>query len=97
VKRTLRRPVTIALGVLGLFSLVTGIWNFFPPFNTEFSPGHAVGACALGVVGVVHAWLNWNTILRYLAGLGWWRWVLIGASAIGLMALLVIPAVRALR
>jgi len=97
MRRALRRPVSIALGVLGLFTVVTGVWNFFPPFDTEFSRGHAVGACAFGVVGIVHAWLNWNAILRHFGGLGWWRWVLLGATVIGLLALLVIPALRALR
>ena len=49
-----RRVISIALVLFGLFTAVTGLWSFFPPFNAEFSPGHAVGACIFGILCGVH-------------------------------------------
>jgi hypothetical protein len=67
----LRRTVSIILVITGLFTIITGIWNFFPPFNESFSPGHAFGACIFSSLCIIHAWLNWKSIRSYLKGLGW--------------------------
>ena len=55
----MRRAISVALVVFGLFSAVTGVWNFFLPFSASFSPGHAIGASIFGVLCVVHVWLKW--------------------------------------
>jgi hypothetical protein len=88
-----RRAVSIALVLFGLFTAISGLWNFFPPLNAEFSPGHAVGACIFGILCIVHIWLNWKPLIRYLRGLGWW-WILVGLGLAGLIPLLIVPVLR---
>jgi len=92
-KITLKRIVGIFLVLFGLFTAITGLWNFFPPFNAEFSPGHAVGACIFGILCVVHIWLNWKPLIRYFRGLGWW-WFLVALGFIALIPLLIVPLLR---
>ena len=89
----MRRAVSVALVVTGLFSVVTGIWNFFPPFSQSFSPGHAIGACMFGALCIIHVWLNWKPILRYLKSLGWW-WILVAAGLIATIMVVIIPLIR---
>ena len=89
----MRRAISIMLVVTGLFSVVTGIWNFFPPFSESFSPGHAIGACIFGTLSVIHVWLNWKPILRYLKNLGWW-WILVAAGLIATVMVVIIPLIR---
>ena len=89
----MRRAVSIMLVVTGLFSAVTGIWNIFPPFSESFSPGHAVGACLFGVLCVIHVWLNWKAIMKYLKNLGWW-WILVAAGFIATVMVIVMPLLR---
>lgn len=89
----MRRAVSVALVVTGLFSAVTGVWNFFPPFSESFSPGHAIGASIFGALCVVHVWLNWKSILRYLKNLGWW-WILVAAGLIATVVIAVLPLIR---
>ena len=89
----MRRAVSIMLVVTGLFSAVTGIWNFFPPFSESFSPGHAIGACIFGILCVIHVWLNWKPIVKYLKNLGWW-WILVAAGLIATVLVVVIPIIR---
>ena len=89
----LRRVTSLALVVVGLFSVVTGIWNFFPPFSESFSPGHAAGACVFGALCIFHVWLNWKSIVRYFATLGWW-WILVGLGLLATVLVVVIPIVR---
>jgi hypothetical protein len=89
----MRRLVSIILVLTGLFTIITGIWNFFPPFNKSFSPGHAVSACIFGSLCVIHFWLNWKSICKYLKGLGWkWLWVVSGLLAIIIVG--IIPLLR---
>jgi len=61
----IRRTIAVLLVVVGSFTAVTGIWNFFPPLSLSFSPGHAIGACIFGALCITHVWLNWKSILRY--------------------------------
>jgi len=89
----MRRSVSIMLFVTGLFSAVTGIWNFFPPFSESFSPGHAIGASIFGALCIIHVWLNWKPILKYLKALGWW-WILVTLGLIATVMVIVIPLVR---
>jgi hypothetical protein len=89
----MRRTVSIILAISGLFTVITGIWNFFPPFNESFSPGHAFGACIFGSLCIVHAWLNWKSILRYLKGLGW-KWLLVASGLIATIMVGIIPLLR---
>jgi len=60
----MRRAVSVALVVSGLFSAVTGIWNFFPPFSESFSPGHAIGACGIIVFIKVGLKIWQNAVLQ---------------------------------
>ena len=92
-QRVLRRVITITMVLTGLFTLISGFWNFFPPYDSEFSAGHAVGASVFGVLGVAHAWLNRRPILRYFRGLGWW-WVVVGLGFAALVPLLLVPVLR---
>ena len=89
----MRHAVSVALVVTGLFSAVTGIWNFFPPFSESFSPGHAIGACIFGILCVIHVWLNWKSVLRYFKRLGWW-WILVAAGLIATIIVVIMPLVR---
>ena len=89
----MRRAVTVALVVSGLFSVVTGIWNFFPPFSESFSPGHAIGASIFGGLCIIHVWLNWKSILRYFRTLGWW-WLLVVLGLIATVMAVIIPLLR---
>ena len=89
----MRRAISVSLVVVGLFSVVTGIWNFFPPFSESFSPGHAIGASIFGALCIIHVWLNWKPILKYLKALGWW-WILVTLGLIATVMVIVIPLVR---
>ena len=89
----MRRPISVALVVTGLFSVVTGAWNFFPPFSESFSPGHAIGASIFGALCVVHVYLNWKPILKYLKSLGWW-WILVALGLIATIMVVIIPLIR---
>ena len=89
----MRRAVSVMLVVSGLFSAVTGIWNFFPPFSESFSPGHAIGACIFGTLCVIHVYLNWKSILRYFKSLGWW-WLLVASGLIATVMVVIIPLLR---
>ena len=89
----MRRAVTVALVVSGLFSVVTGISNFFPPFSESFSPGHAIGSSIFGGLCIIHVWLNWKSILRYFRTLGWW-WLLVVLGLIATVMAVIIPLLR---
>lgn len=89
----MRRVISLSLFVTGLFSAVTGAWNYFPPFSESFSPGHAIGASLFGVLCIIHVWLNWKPILRYLKDLRWW-WIFIGLGITATVLVIVIPLVR---
>ena len=89
----MRRPISVMLVVSGLFSAVTGIWNFFPPFSESFSPGHAIGACIFGALCVVHVWLNWKPIVKYFKALRWW-WIPVALGLIATVMVIIIPFLR---
>ena len=89
----MRRAVSVMLVVSGLFSAITGIWNFFPPFSLSFSPGHAIGACVFGALCVIHVWLNWKPILKYFKALGWW-WILVALGLIATVMIIIIPLIK---
>ena len=69
----------IIMVILGLAMAITGIWNFFPPFDTMFFPPHAITSCIFGVLVVVHVCLNQKSIAKYFKGLGRW-WILAGVG-----------------
>jgi hypothetical protein len=94
-QRAFRRVVTICVVLTGLFTVISGFWNFFPPFDSEFSPGHAVGASVFAGLALVHAWLNRRPIVRYFHGLGWW-WIAVGLGLAALIPLLLMPVFRIL-
>ncbi len=73
----MRRGISIAMVVSGLIVMLTGIWEFFPPFSDVFYPFHAANACIFAVLIIIHVWLNWKPLLKYFKKLGWW-WVLVG-------------------
>lgn len=92
-KNAIKRIVSIALVLSGLYTATTGIWNFFQPFIESFSPGHAVGACIFCAICIVHIWLNWNPLVRYFKGLGWW-WCPVVLSLVGIISVIIIPLLR---
>jgi magnesium-transporting ATPase (P-type) len=92
-KNVIKRIVSITLVLSGLFTATTGIWNFFPPFNESFSPGHAVGGCVFCSICIIHIWLNWKPLLRYFKGLGWW-WCLIVLGLIAIISVITVPILR---
>ena len=88
----MRRGIAVAMVIFGLAMVITGIWNFFPPFNTILYPPHIVNACIFGLLAIVHIWLNWKPIIRYFRGLGWW-WVLTGLGIVLIIwAGIIVPA-----
>jgi hypothetical protein len=70
--------------------MITGIWNFFPPFNKSFSPGHAVGACIFGSLCIIHMGLNGKSIWKYLKGLGW-KWLFVACAFVAIAMVGIIP------
>ena len=73
----MRRFISIAMVILGLMAALTGIWNFFPPFNTIFYSPHVITSCLFGALAVIHVCLNRKPVGQYFKGLGR-RWVLVG-------------------
>ena len=73
----MRRGIGIAMVIFGLAMVITGIWNFFPPFNTMFFPPHVINACIFGLLAAVHIWLNRKPVVRHFKRLRWW-WILVG-------------------
>ena len=73
----MRRVISLAMVFFGLATLMTGIWNLFPPFDEKLFPPHIISSFTLGLLAIIHVWLNWRTIIRYVQGLGWW-WILAG-------------------
>ena len=79
----MRRIMGIAMVILGLAMVTTGIWNLFPPFNTVLFPPHIITSFIFGVLVVIHIWVNWKPITRYFKGLGrWWIPVGVGFAAV---------------
>jgi hypothetical protein len=73
----MKRGICIAMVVSGLIVMLTGIWEFFPPFNDVFYIFHAANSCIFVVLVLIHVWLNWKQLLKYFTRLGWW-WLLVG-------------------
>jgi hypothetical protein len=73
----MRRGIIIAMVIVGLITMLTGIWELFPPFNETFYPAHVANAYIFAVLVLVHVWLDWKRLVRHLKGLGWW-WLLVG-------------------
>lgn len=92
-KSELKRIVSISLVLSGLYTAVTGIWNFFPPFSESFSPGHAIGACILCAICIIHILLNWKSLIHYFKGLGWW-WIPIALGFIVIFSIIILPFLR---
>ena len=78
----MRRGVGIAMVIFGIWAAISGISQFFPPFDTEFDIGHVVSGCGFALLVGTHAWLNQKTIVKYFKGLGRW-WILIGVGVAG--------------
>ena len=73
----MRRVIGIAMVVFGLNMVITGIWNFFSPFNTIFYTPHVANACIFGALAIIHVILNRKPLLQYFKRLGG-RWTLVG-------------------
>ena len=78
----MRRSISIAMVLFGIWAVISGISQFFPPFDTEFDVGHVVSACGFAVLLGIHVWLNRKPAVRYFKGLGRW-WILIGVFVAG--------------
>ena len=72
----MRRFISITMVIFGLAMVMTGVWNIFPPFNEMLFPPHIITSFILGLLVIVHLWLNWKSVVRYFRGLGRW-WVLV--------------------
>lgn len=70
----MRRVAGIIMVLFGLATVITGIWNYFPPLDTTFFPPHAITSFVFGVFLIIHVCFNVKPILRYFKGLGWW-WI----------------------
>ncbi len=79
-----KRVVSIAMVIFGLTTALTGIWNFFPPFNAMFYIPHVTSSCIFGILMVVHICLNIKPFLRYFKKLRWW-WVLVGLGLVSVI------------
>lgn len=77
----MRRGVSIAMVIFGILSILTGIWQFLPPFEYGHDPLHIAPAFIFGILVVIHVWLNRKPLVRYFKGLGW-RWVFVGLGII---------------
>jgi hypothetical protein len=77
----MRRGISVAMVIFGLPTVLTGIWQFFPPFNDMFYMPHVTTACIFGLLVGIHIWLNRKPIVRYFKGLGW-QWILIGLGVV---------------
>ena len=80
----MRRGISVAMVVFGVWTAVTGIWQVFPPFDTGVEPVHIIPAFCFGVLAVIHVVLNWKPLSRYFRGLGW-RWALVGLGVLGIL------------
>jgi cytochrome b subunit of formate dehydrogenase len=61
----MRRVLSIAMVIAGLVMAITGIWKFFPPFDTEFFPPHVISAFVFTGLVIIHIWLNRKPLIRY--------------------------------
>jgi len=78
----MRRVIGIAMVIAGVWAVISGISQFFPPFDMLFDIGHVVSACIFAALVITHVCLNAKTIVRYFEGLGRW-WILIGFVVAG--------------
>lgn len=90
MKTKVRKVTSLALVITGLLTLVTGLWNFFSPYNGAFSPGHAYGASIFAALCLIHVWLNRGAVNRYLRRVGW-RWLLAGSGVVATALMVAIP------
>ena len=73
----MRRWMVIAMVILGLNMVITGIWNLFPPFNTMLFLPHVITSCIFGILAVIHICLNRKPLLGYFKRLRR-GWILVG-------------------
>ena len=73
----MRRGISIVMFIFGLNTVLTGIWNFFPPFDTILYIPHVVNSCVFGALAITHACLNRKSMAKHFERLGRW-WVLVG-------------------
>ena len=73
----MKRFIGIGMVIFGLAAALTGIWNFFPPFNTIIYTPHIISSYVFGVLAVIHVCLNRKPIAQYFKKLGRRR-VLVG-------------------
>ena len=66
----MRRGVIIAMVIVGLITMLTGIWELFPPFNEVFYPAHTANAYAFAVLVLIHVGLDWKQLLQRFKRLG---------------------------
>ena len=78
----MRRVIGIAMVIAGVWAVISGISQFFPPFDMLFDIGHVVSACIFAALVITHVCLNAKTIGKYFKGLGRW-WILIGFVVAG--------------
>ena len=80
----MRRGISIAMVIFGTGAVLSGIRQFFPPFDTMFDFAHVTLACIFAILTGIHAWLNRRPLLRYFKRLRWW-WILVGLGILSII------------
>jgi Na+/melibiose symporter-like transporter len=81
----MRSGVTIAMVLLGIWTILTGITIEETPRAIGSPAHHIFAASAFVVVLCIHVWLNKKAFLQRFKGLGW-KWSLIGVGILIILA-----------
>jgi hypothetical protein len=80
----MRSGVTIAMFLLGIWTIMTGIIEL-TPLSVGGPDHHIFAASAFIVVLCIHVWLNRKAFLQRFKALGW-KWSLIGVGILIILA-----------
>jgi hypothetical protein len=70
-RRAGRRAISMALLLIGLVALVSGIWSLFLARGSFAVPLHAATGIMFALLSLAHVRLNRNAIRLYMRDLGW--------------------------
>ncbi len=70
-RRVVRRTVSVALLLIGVVAMVSGVWGLLLPRGSFALPVHVVAGSLFGLLSLAHVRLNRNAIRLYLGDLGW--------------------------
>ncbi len=83
----MRKGISVATVVIGLWTAVSGIIEL-TPYSDGHPEHHVIPAVAFAIVIIIHAWLNRKPLFKYFKGLGW-KWVWVGLGSIVMIAMIV--------